>query len=92
MCFLSVLGNVAVGKTATAASVLYPQTPERAIDGQPGDLLSEGSCYQSAMTREVAWWMVDLGAPHVIYKVIIQGEQHDQSMYTVVNDTYQLYN
>ena len=66
-------GNVAFGKN-TSAQTSWPKNdliPSKAVDGNTG--ASYKKCYRShaAPNRGFPWWIVDLGATHVIYNVTI---------------------
>ena len=65
------IGNVAYKKQVSARTVWGGQLTERAVDG---DIDGESTtCYKSGSTSSTAWWMLDLGASHVIYNVTVYG-------------------
>ena len=67
------IGNVAYTKHASAQKFWndFSNIPGRAVDGDiDGDYKK---CYRSDDPSSSAWWMVDLGAPHVIYNVTVYG-------------------
>lgn len=65
------LPNVALGKRADQSSISQwsrgATTQEDGAGAISGTILGDAQCHTDLETRP--WWMVDLGAPHLIYEV-----------------------
>jgi hypothetical protein len=63
-------GNVAAGKRAAQSSTILGGDASRAVDGRSDGSWSNGSVTHT--DREPgAWWMVDLGAEHLITGIVV---------------------
>ena len=78
--YACITGNVALGKnTNSGAAYSYggvTYDPGRAVDGNTNPNFFNGSCFHHDSTSGTAWWMVDLGVPHVIYNVTIYNRRN----------------
>ena len=75
--YVCISGNIALGKTATSGPVYSYRGSGRAVDGNTNpNAGQDGSCFHHDWTSGTAWWMVDLGVPHVIYNVTIYNQQN----------------
>ena len=67
----SQLPNIALGKHADQSSISQwsrgATTSEDAAGPTSGDITGEAQCHTDL--EEQPWWMVDLGAPHLLYEV-----------------------
>jgi hypothetical protein len=80
-------GNVAYGKLAIAGEWSGDNEAQKAIDGELEPDVDRGHCFVADYRwGDAAWWMVNLGEPHIIYSVFVYNRAKDEEQSTCMDE------